>query len=64
LGQRWFNGVIFLVVGLEIKRELFYGQLSRPNQVVLPFLAAIAGIICPALIYVAFNCQDGVAMNG
>ncbi|MBA6342027.1 Na+/H+ antiporter NhaA [Colwellia sp. MB02u-10] len=64
----WVNdglmALFFFVVGLEIKRELFYGQLSRPDQVVLPFLAAIAGIICPALIYVAFNYQDAVAMNG
>ncbi|XPF94574.1 Na+/H+ antiporter NhaA [Colwellia sp. RE-S-Sl-9] len=64
----WVNdglmAIFFFVVGLEIKRELFYGQLSRPDQIVLPFLAAIAGIIFPALIYVAFNYQDAVAMNG
>lgn len=64
----WINdglmAVFFFVVGLEIKRELFYGQLSRPDQVVLPFLAAVAGIIFPALIYAAFNYQDAVAMNG
>jgi NhaA family Na+:H+ antiporter len=64
----WVNdglmALFFFVVGLEIKRELFYGQLSRPDQVVLPFLAAIAGIIFPALIYVVFNYQDAVAMNG
>jgi NhaA family Na+:H+ antiporter len=44
--------LFFFVVGLEIKRELFYGQLSPPYQVVSPFLAAIASIIFPALIYV------------
>lgn len=64
----WVNdglmALFFFVVGLEIKRELFYGQLSNPDQVVLPFLAAIAGILFPALIYVAFNYQDSVAMNG
>lgn len=64
----WVNdglmALFFFVVGLEIKRELFYGQLSTPNQIVLPFLAAIAGILFPALIYVAFNYQDAVAMNG
>lgn len=64
----WVNdglmAMFFFVVGLEIKRELFYGQLSSPDQIVLPFLAAIAGIIFPALIYVAFNYQDAVAMNG
>jgi NhaA family Na+:H+ antiporter len=64
----WVNdglmALFFFVVGLEIKRELFYGQLSSPDQIVLPFLAAIAGIVFPALIYVAFNYQDAVAMNG
>jgi NhaA family Na+:H+ antiporter len=64
----WVNdglmAMFFFVVGLEIKRELFYGQLSKPNQIILPFVAAIAGIIFPALIYVAFNYQDAVAMNG
>ena len=64
----WVNdglmALFFFVVGLEVKRELFYGELSRPDQVVLPFLAAIAGIIFPALIYVALNYQDAVAMNG
>jgi len=64
----WVNdglmALFFFVVGLEIKRELFYGQLSSPDQVVLPFLAAVAGIVFPALIYVAFNYQDAVAMNG
>lgn len=64
----WINdglmALFFFVVGLEIKRELFYGQLSQPDQIVLPFLAAIAGIMFPALIYVAFNYQDAIAMNG
>lgn len=64
----WVNdglmALFFFVVGLEIKRELFYGQLSSPDQVVLPFLAAVAGIVFPALIYAAFNYQDAVAMNG
>jgi NhaA family Na+:H+ antiporter len=64
----WVNdglmALFFFVVGLEIKRELFYGQLSSLDQVILPFFAAIAGIVFPALIYVAFNYQDAVAMNG
>lgn len=64
----WVNdglmALFFFIVGLEIKRELFYGELSRPDQIVLPFLAAVAGIVFPALIYVAFNYQDAVAMNG
>jgi len=64
----WVNdglmALFFFVVGLEIKREIFYGQLSRPDQIILPFVAAIAGIVFPALIYLAFNYQDTVAMNG
>lgn len=64
----WINdglmAIFFFVVGLEIRRELFYGELSQPNQVVLPFLAAIAGIAVPALIYTALNYDDAIAMNG
>ncbi|WP_448211892.1 Na+/H+ antiporter NhaA [Colwellia sp. MEBiC06753] len=64
----WINdglmALFFFVVGLEIKRELFYGQLSKPDQIVLPFLAAVAGIAVPALIYAAFNYQDAVALGG
>ena len=64
----WINdglmALFFFLVGLEIKRELFYGELSKPSQVILPLVAAISGIIFPALIYVAFNYQDAVAMKG
>ncbi|NVK25890.1 MAG: Na+/H+ antiporter NhaA [Gammaproteobacteria bacterium] len=64
----WINdglmALFFFVVGLEIKRELFYGQLSKPSQVVLPIIAAIAGIAAPALIYAGFNATDPIAANG
>lgn len=55
----WINdglmAIFFLLVGLEIKRELVEGELSSPRQAALPILAAIGGAVVPALIYVAFN---------
>lgn len=51
----WINdglmAVFFLLVGLEIKREVLDGQLSRPSRVVLPALAALGGVVTPAAIY-------------
>jgi NhaA family Na+:H+ antiporter len=47
--------LFFLVVGLEIKRELVEGELSDPRQAALPVVAAIGGMAVPALIYLAFN---------
>ena len=47
--------VFFFVVGLEIKRELVTGQLRDPRAAALPAMAALGGMIVPALIYFAFN---------
>ncbi len=47
--------LFFFVVGLEIKREMVTGRLSRPRDVILPVGAAVGGMLVPALIYVAFN---------
>ena len=51
----WVNDALmvffFMLVGLELKREVVEGQLSRPDQVVLPVLAAFGGLVVPALIF-------------
>jgi NhaA family Na+:H+ antiporter len=57
--QHWVNdglmAVFFFVVGLEIKRELVTGDLSRPRDAALPAIAAFGGMVVPAAIYTAFN---------
>lgn len=57
--RHWVNEALmaffFLVVGLEIKRELVRGELKKPGAAVLPIGAAIGGMIVPALIYLLFN---------
>lgn len=64
----WINdglmAVFFFLVGLEIKREMLAGQLSEPRQVILPAIAAVGGMVVPALIFIAFNRGDPVAMEG
>jgi NhaA family Na+:H+ antiporter len=47
--------IFFFVVGLEIKRELVLGDLRDPKTAALPVMAALGGMVVPALIYVAFN---------
>src|SRR5690606_34573470 len=55
----WINdglmAIFFLLVGLEIKREMVEGELSSPKKALLPVLAAMGGALVPALIYVFFN---------
>ncbi|MFJ3470952.1 Na+/H+ antiporter NhaA [Pseudomonas sp. NPDC090201] len=64
----WINdglmALFFLLIGLEVKREVLQGHLSRPSQIVLPGVAAIGGMVVPALIYWALNKGDPAAMSG
>ena len=64
----WVNdglmAVFFFLVGLEVKRELLEGELSRPANVLLPALGAVGGIVGPVSLYVFFNYGDAVGMNG
>ncbi|WP_113639447.1 Na+/H+ antiporter NhaA [Nubsella zeaxanthinifaciens] len=63
----WINdglmAIFFLLVGLEIKRELIEGELSSLKKASLPVLAAIGGMLVPALIYALFN-KNTVTANG
>jgi Na+:H+ antiporter, NhaA family len=47
--------VLFLVIGLEVKRELTIGRLRDPGPATLPILATLAGAAVPALVFLAFN---------
>jgi len=61
----WINdglmAIFFLLVGLEIKREIVEGELSSPKKASLPILCAIGGAAVPALIYVGFNAGQETA---
>lgn len=63
----WINdglmAVFFLLVGLEIKREIVEGELSSIKHATLPVLAAIGGVIVPAIIYTLFN-EGTATANG
>jgi NhaA family Na+:H+ antiporter len=64
----WINdglmAVFFFLVGMEIKRELLDGELSDPARIILPGVAAIGGMVVPAVIFVYFNHGDPRAMTG
>lgn len=63
----WVNdalmAIFFFVVGMEIKRELVYGELSDRQRAMLPVIAALGGMVVPASIYAAFH-LGGPAING
>ena len=56
--------IFFLLVGLEIKREMLVGELSERAKIALPAMAAVGGMAAPALIYVACNWGDAAALRG
>lgn len=64
----WVNdglmAIFFLLIGLEVKREILEGELSSLSQVVLPGIAALGGMLVPALFYVYLNLGDSTALNG
>jgi len=64
----WINDALmagfFLLVGLEIKREMLEGELSTWRRRALPGIAALGGMLVPALIYVAFNINSPETMRG
>ncbi len=64
----WVNdglmAVFFFLIGLELKREVMEGHLSSIRQVALPGIAALGGMVVPALVFIIFNQGESFAMNG
>ncbi|ENM5787301.1 Na+/H+ antiporter NhaA [Vibrio metoecus] len=66
--SHWINdglmAVFFLLIGLEVKRELLEGALKSRETAIFPAIAAVGGMLAPALIYVMFNFNDPEAIQG
>ncbi|MDQ7075895.1 MAG: Na+/H+ antiporter NhaA [Gammaproteobacteria bacterium] len=64
----WVNdglmAIFFLLIGLEVKREILEGHLSSLKQITLPAIAAIGGMAVPALFYLLLNQNNPIAING
>ncbi|NVD06768.1 Na+/H+ antiporter NhaA [Vibrio sp. JPW-9-11-11] len=66
--SHWINdglmAVFFLLIGLEVKRELLEGALKSKETAIFPAIAAVGGMLAPALVYVLFNYNDPEAIQG
>jgi NhaA family Na+:H+ antiporter len=64
----WINdglmAIFFLLVGIEIKRELVEGELNTVAKATLPVVAAIGGMIIPSVIFMLLNWRDPIAIHG
>lgn len=62
----WINdglmAVFFFLIGMELKREVLEGKLSRPSDIVLPGVAALGGMAAPAVVF--FSLNDGTTLHG
>ncbi|MCH1416626.1 MAG: Na+/H+ antiporter NhaA [Gammaproteobacteria bacterium] len=66
--SHWVNdglmAIFFFVIGLELKREILEGELSSFDRMVLPAIAAIGGMLAPAVVYVLINYSNPENMSG
>jgi NhaA family Na+:H+ antiporter len=64
----WINdglmAIFFFLVGLELKREIVRGALSKPRAAMLPVVGALGGMTIPAVIYASINWDNAVALRG
>jgi Na+:H+ antiporter, NhaA family len=64
----WINdglmAIFFLLIGLEVKRELLEGHLSSLSKISLPAIAALGGMLVPAMVYIWFNYDNAEGMRG
>lgn len=66
--SHWINdglmALFFMLIGLEVKRELLEGALKSKETAIFPAIAAVGGMLAPALVYVLFNMGDAEALSG